>query len=283
MLKVNTLFGVEDKVEIAIERLRTFEPEDGYYVAYSGGKDSDVVLDLVKRSGCKFDAHYNVSSVDAPETVYYIRNQHPEVSFDFPRDRDGKVVTMWNLIPKHKIPPTRMMRYCCSDLKEVNGKGRLVVTGVRWAESTNRKKNRGLVNIGNRKDRSVTLNNDNDDTRLMVEHCYRKQKTVLNPIIDWEDEDIWEYIHSNNLPYNPLYDKGYKRIGCIGCPMNGKRGAELEKFPKIKELYLRAFRKMLDAYEKESIWKNEDEVYDWYIHGQDYPSKIQTRLEISEE
>ena len=283
MLKVNTLFGVEDKVEIAIERLRTFEPEDGYYVAYSGGKDSDVVLDLVKRSGCEFDAHYNVSSVDAPETVYYIRNQHPEVSFDFPRDRDGKVVTMWNLIPKHKIPPTRMMRYCCSDLKEVNGKGRLVVTGVRWAESTNRKKNRGLVNIGNRKDRSVTLNNDNDDTRLMVEHCYRKQKTVLNPIIDWDDADVWEYIHTNNLPYNPLYDKGYKRIGCIGCPMNSKRGAELEKFPKIKELYLRAFRKMLDAYEKESIWKNEDEVYDWYIHGQDYPSKIQTRLEIREE
>lgn len=283
MLKVNTLFGVEDKVKIAIERLRTFEPEDGYYVAYSGGKDSDVVLDLVKRSGCKFDAHYNVSSVDAPETVYYIRNQHPEVSFDFPRDRDGKVVTMWNLIPKHKIPPTRMMRYCCSDLKEVNGKGRLVVTGVRWAESTNRKKNRGLVNIGNRKDRSVTLNNDNDDTRLMVEHCYRKQKTVLNPIIDWEDADVWEYIHSNNLPYNPLYDKGYNRIGCIGCPMNSRRGAELEKFPKIKELYLRAFRKMLDAYEKEAIWKNEDEVYDWYIHGQDYPSKIQTRLEISEE
>lgn len=269
MLKVNTLFGVEDKVEIAIERLRTFEPEDGYYVAYSGGKDSDVVLDLVKRSGCKFDAHYNVSSVDAPETIYYIRNQHPEVSFDFPRDRDGKVVTMWSLIAKKKLPPTRIARYCCQYLKEVNGGGRLVVTGVRWAESVNRKKHRGLVNIGIRKDRTTILNNDNDDSRKMVEQCYRKQKTVLNPIIDWEDADVWEYIHSNNLPYNPLYDKGFKRVGCVGCPLCINQKAELELYPQIKRLYLKAFRKMLDNREdKDAIqWKTPEDVYTWWTDG----------------
>ena len=283
MLKVNTLFGVEDKVEIAIERLRTFEPEDGYYVAYSGGKDSDVVLDLVKRSGCKFDAHYNVSTVDAPDTVYYIRREHPEVKFQFPRDKDGNVVTMWNLIARKRMPPTRLVRYCCYWLKEANGKGRVVVTGVRWAESVNRKKNRGLVNIGERKDRTIILNNDNDESKRMVEQCYRTQTTLVNPIIDWEDADVWEYIHSNNLPYNPLYDKGYKRVGCIGCPMSRSQKAELEEYPQIKRLYIRAFQKMLDnkytPEEREQMdWKTGEDVYNWWVDPSIGLNKIQLSL-----
>ena len=277
MLKENTLFGEVDKVQVAIERLKAFEPEDGYYVAYSGGKDSEVVLDLVKKSGCKFDAHYNVTSVDAPETIYFIRKEHPEVIWDFPRDKDGKVVTMWKLIPEKYLPPTRIARYCCQELKETNGDGRVTVTGVRWAESTNRKKNRGLVNIGDTKQSSVVLNMDNDDARRMVEQCYRTKKTLVNPIIDWTDEDVWEYIETNSLPVNPLYRGGHKRVGCIGCPMSTHQKEELERYPKIKALYIRAFDKML-ARIKNTRWKNAQDVYDWWVSRVAMQDDTQTSL-----
>lgn len=84
MLIENTLFGTRDKVAEAIQRLKSFEPEDGYYVAFGGGKDSIVVLDLVKRSGVKYDAHYTITSVDPPELIRYIRKHHPDVAMDFP-------------------------------------------------------------------------------------------------------------------------------------------------------------------------------------------------------
>ena len=97
MLIENTLFGIQDKVQIAIDRLKAFEPADGYWLAYSGGKDSDVILDLAKRSGVKFEAHFSVTSVEAPETIYYIRREHPEVIWSFPKYKDGKVKTMWKI------------------------------------------------------------------------------------------------------------------------------------------------------------------------------------------
>lgn len=136
----NTLFGVKDKVQIAIDRLKAFEPPEGYYVAFSGGKDSQCIYHLCVQAGVKFDAHYSITSVDPPELIRFIKKYYPDVSRDYPRDADGKVVTMWNLIPKHTIPPTRMARYCCAELKETSGKGRVTVTGVRWAESARRKK-----------------------------------------------------------------------------------------------------------------------------------------------
>lgn len=64
--------------------------------------------------------------------------------------------------------------------------------------------------------------NDNDDKRLVIERCAIRGRVVSNPIIDWTHKDIWDYIRSNHMPYNPLYDMGYKRVGCVGCPMAGK-------------------------------------------------------------
>ncbi len=151
MLIENTLFGVRDKVAEAIQRLKSFEPEDGYYVAFSGGKDSQCIYHLCEMAGVKFDAHYSVTSVDPPELVRFIKDHYPNVKRDIPHDKDGKPITMWNLIPKKKIPPTRLVRYCCADLKESNGRGRVTVTGVRWEESTNRKNNQGVVTIVDRK------------------------------------------------------------------------------------------------------------------------------------
>lgn len=137
----------KDKVQVAIERLQAFEPPEGYYLAFSGGKDSVVIKALADMAGVKYDAHYNHTSVEPPELVRFVREQHPDVSIEWHKDKDGNRITMWNLIPKRSFPPTRIARYCCQELKETGGNGRMCITGVRWAESPNRRANQGEVTI----------------------------------------------------------------------------------------------------------------------------------------
>ena len=146
MLGQVNIFG-KTKLETTIERIRTFEPEEGYYVAFSGGKDSQCIYHLCEMAGVKFDAHYRITSVDPPELVRFIKEQYPDVSREVPHDDNGKAITMWSLIAERTMLPTRKARYCCEYLKESGGKGRVTMTGVRWAESANRKKNQGLVSI----------------------------------------------------------------------------------------------------------------------------------------
>lgn len=146
------------KVAKSIERIKAFEMDEGYYLAFSGGKDSVVCKALLDMANVKFDSHYRVTTVDPPELVNFIRCKHPDVHRDIPRyglqrgeTWEGKPITMWNLIPWKLMPPTRIVRYCCQFLKEDGGDGRMTITGVRWAESTNRKKNQGLVTVMGKK------------------------------------------------------------------------------------------------------------------------------------
>ena len=273
----------------AIERLKAFEPEDGYYLCYSGGKDSDVIKILAHLAGVNFEAVHNLTTVDAPETVNYIRSQS-DVRIDYPE------LSMWRLIEKKGMPPTRLIRYCCSELKERGGKGKVKITGVRWDESNNRKENGGLVKIigkpktmqrfadENDVDYSITkqngliLNYDDDKSRRMVEHCYRTTSTMVNPIIDWKDDDVWQFLRHYDCRSNPLYECGFNRIGCIGCPMAGKhRKVEFELYPKYKENYIRAFDRMLKTLERKGLthkkgWQNGKEVFSWWM--QEDPNQI---------
>ena len=145
MIHQLNIYG-KDKVQVAIDRLKSFEPEEGYYLAFSGGKDSVVIKALADMAQVKYDAHYNLTSVDPPELVQFIKT-FGDVKIDIPKDKDGKQITMWNLILKKKIPPTRISRYCCQALKEEQSNGRMTVTGVRWSESANRRNNQGEVTI----------------------------------------------------------------------------------------------------------------------------------------
>ena len=275
------IFG-KDKVQVAIERFKTFEPPEGYFLAFSGGKDSVVIKALADMAGVKYDAHYQLTSVDPPEMVRFVKS-FDDVIIDVPRDKDGERITMWNLIPRKMMPPTRLVRYCCQELKESGGDGRFTVTGVRWAESSNRKNNQGAVTIfkANKElaenenfysngSGGVILTNENEDSRKMIDTCYKRRKTVLNPIIDWSDEDVWEFIKTYSVRYCELYDKGYKRLGCVGCPMSSKQDEELNRYPKIKRAYLRAFERMLKARRERGLktkWENAEQVYDWWING----------------
>lgn len=259
-------FNGLDKVDKAIMRLQTYEPQEGYYLCFSGGKDSVVIKALADMAEVKYDAHYSVSSVDPPELVRFIKDEHPDVIFDYPRDKNGNVVTMWNLIPTKTMPPTRIVRYCCAYLKEQGGKGRLKVTGVRWDESARRKKSHGEVTFADKKTQKVVekelsdedffstpqggvvLRLDNRENARLVEMCYKDHTTMINPIIDWTTEEVWEFIREYEIPYCCLYDEGFKRLGCIGCPMGSRQQREYEfaRYPKYKNLYMIAFQKMID-------------------------------------
>ncbi len=88
---------------------------------------------------------------------------------------------------------------------------------------------------------------DNPDNEQMARYCPTKGKHILNPIIDWTTEEVWEFIHEYNIPYCKLYDEGFKRLGCIGCPMGSIEGriAEFERYPKYRQAYIRAFDRMI--------------------------------------
>ena len=76
---------------------------------------------------------------------------------------------------------------------------------------------------------------------------------------------MWEFIHRYNVPYCELYDQGNKRLGCVGCPMNNHQKEELEKYPKFKQAYLRAFSRMLDNLDGSQEWQTAEDVYRWWI------------------
>lgn len=223
-------------------------------ITYSGGKDSDVLLHLAGKSGIPYEVLHSLTTADAPETVWHVRNtfRHLELAgvkctIDTHRTPDGGNVTMWNLIPRKLMPPTRLARYCCAELKEGGGKGRWIATGVRWEESQKRK-SRGVMEVLHKnKEKRLTLMNDNDESRMMVENCRLKGTRTINPIIDWQDADIWDYCTAEKIPMNPLYACGWKRVGCIGCPMASKkeRRKEFAQYPKYRDAYIRAFDRML--------------------------------------
>lgn len=200
-------------------------------------------MTYAKRAGVKFDAHYALTTVDPPELVHFIQKQYPDAW----TGRKKPKMSMWELIPKQGILPTRKMRYCCAVLKESNGKGRTVITGIRHAESTRRAK------------------------RKMTEPCNRGGKlSYLHPIIDWSTDEVWEYIKTYNVPYCSLYDEGKKRIGCIACPFasSDARRADLERWPKYKTLYLQAITKMQEKRKSEGkkmIASSPEEEFEWWM------------------
>lgn len=244
MLLQKELSG-KNKIDIAVERIQVFAPEGGYYLAFSGGKDSVVIKKLSQMAGILFDAHYSSTTIDPPEVVSFIKNAHGDVIFNKPKKSFLKILESRGF-------PIRCGRWCCEELKENYGSGRHVMTGVRWGESTRRA-----------------------NTRRLIETCYRdKTKTYVNPIIDWTNHDVWEFIRMFNLPYCNLYDRGFDRVGCLFCPMVSakKRIRETQLYPKFTALFIKAFNRLYDLRKTQGRvsverWSNGEEMFWWWIKG----------------
>ena len=288
-----------DLEKTAIKRIQSAsEMSLGYYgkplvVTDSGGKDSAVCRELVRRSGVPYELIHNLTTADAPETIYYIREHFRQAeeegvpcTINYPFYK-GKRVTMWSLIPQKKIPPTRLVRYCCEVLKEQSGTNRFLTTGVRWAESKKRKEGRGIYeSFARERGKKIILNNDNDDKRQLFESCRLRSKHICNPIIDWSDHDVWDYIRSEKIPVNPLYDMGFFRVGCIGCPMAGRsRYREFALYPTYERAYKKAFEKMLlvrkmgGQDDSTGGWLDAESVFKWWMEDNTMPGQYKMLLD----
>jgi phosphoadenosine phosphosulfate reductase len=252
-----TLFGStinEQMLDQSIRLLREFEDiatyrnPIGYAVGYSGGKDSDVMLEVFKEAGVKFFVFHNHTTLDAPETVYYIRRKFAELDaagipckIFYPRQ------SFWSLCRHKLMLPSRIMRFCCSELKEYQKKELQYAChsfGVRKAESQSRAARRDSIEISNQKRRNFKnvkrFHFDNTDDVKTTGMCYTQKYFIVNPLAYWSDGVLWDYIRGNNIEINPLYGQGFCRVGCVGCPMAGAhRIIEFERYPKYKINFIR--------------------------------------------
>lgn len=227
---------------MAIEVLRQHEPDDGYWLAFSGGRCSQTIYRLAEKADVRFEAHMNRTGVDPIEVLDFIRAHYPDVIFDHPERH------MFSLIVHKRFPPRGWKGYyCCANLKEHGGKGRVVITGVRRAESSAR------------------------TNRPMIEPCGRGgSRALINPIVYWSDKDVIDYLQREGLPHCSLYDEGRTRIGCILCPKAGEvqRYADIVRWPHVAHAYTVAFKRMLKARAErgqKTTWRTGAEVFKWWM------------------
>lgn len=298
-------------LRLAAEMSRTYYG-DKLVLTYSGGKDSDVMLHLAVSclTADDFEVINSHTSVDAPPTVKHIRNVFQELNnkgikakVHIPRYPDGKQISMRSLIVQNVYPPTRTARYCCKYLKETSVPNRLCALGVRKAESTQR---RGRDIFATRAEQqkvekakffsldhaeevhreSQEINDPAWDCTL-IKTMKVHGDTIVNPIYDWSDSDVWQYINSRNVTVNPLYypPYNYKRVGCVLCPMAGynEKKRQVADFPGFKRMYIAAFDAMLEerkrrGLENRQAWENGTEVFNWWT--EEYKHNVKGQMDI---
>jgi phosphoadenosine phosphosulfate reductase len=282
-------------------------------LSYSGGKDSSVLLHLAETTlgTDEFEVQTSHTSLDAPETVYFYRKEFKRLNekgvkttVHMPKDKNGNHLTMWNLIVMKQTLPTRVRRVCCEYLKENSTPNRLTALGVRESESAGRQgRDIFVTNATNFKKQryfsyehaeevfqeSQEIQDENWDCQMITD-MKKKGNALVNAIYWWSDNDVWDYIHQENIEVNPLYEKyGLKRIGCIGCPMTSisqiKR--EFELYPKYEMAYKNAIKKMLEARKASGKgdlggkWKDVDSTFDWWLKKSKY--EVEGQMSLFEE
>ncbi|HUX56244.1 MAG TPA: phosphoadenosine phosphosulfate reductase family protein [Bacteroidales bacterium] len=255
-----------NKIERAIEVIRKAESlalkyqSYGFHLAFSGGKDSQVIYELAKMAGVKFRPVMQVTTLDPPELMKFVRNNYPDVILERPK------INFYNLIVKKKSLPTKMIRYCCQYLKEQSGANTVTILGIRKSESNKRAK-RNELEISGRK-YSNTLDQFNIDNKDQILCINGKDKILLSPIINWTNSDVWSFIRNNNIEYCELYDKGYHRIGCMFCPMACVRVKQLDRknYPGVEKLIKKSIQKLCKDNNYGSMLNNDvDEIFNWWV------------------
>lgn len=259
------------KICYSIELIRKSEkmalrldPLNGFYNTFSGGKDSQVLYHLVKLSGVKAKTHMNLTSVDPPEVIRFVKTQYPDVELIKPK------MSIYDMAKKKHILPTRKFRWCCFEYKETSGIGKVTLTGIRKEESFRRSKRNEISTEIKRNRTEGSFDQWSEHEEQMLACVGGKDKILVSPIIHWTERDVWEFLNTNGIPHCKLYDKGYHRIGCLCCPMAtyNQKIKEILEYPHIKRNWIKTIQWLID---NGYFNVNDAETgFQWWISGKSY-------------
>lgn len=244
-IKINIASSaLSKKIKDSVTLLQTMCRGKTVELCYSGGKDSDVILELAKMAGIRFRAIYKNTTIDPPGTIRHCLKNGVEIV----RAKES----FFHLI-QQKGFPTRRARFCCDVLKEYKILD-TAIQGIRRSESTKR--------AANYKEPSIC-------------RFYGSKKNhveVILPILDWTDKDVEEFVKLREIKLHPLYynEDGTlnikKRLGCMGCPLKSDNGlSDFQKHPKLVKAWLRAGLRWWNEKPHTASHKKFDSIYDLFI------------------
>lgn len=266
--------SLKKKIEYSIELLRKSEkmtirldPENGFYLAFSGGKDSQALYHIAQMAEVKFKAHMNLTSVDPPEVIRFVKKQYPDVELIKPK------MSIYDMALKKHILPTMRLRWCCAEFKEMSGAGKVTLIGIRKEESARRSKREEVSTNIKGKRTEETFDQWSEHQEKMVTCVGGKDKILVSPIIHWTEQDVWEFLNDVvKVPHCKLYDEGYTRIGCILCPMSNRKSKlrDIERFPHAKRRWIQTIEKLKNAGYINNNFDDAEFAFEWWISGKNY-------------
>ena len=216
------------------------------------------MLHIAQLAGVRYEGHMNLTSVDPPDVIRFVKQHYPEIELIRPKE------SIYQIAVEKTLLPTQRVRWCCNEYKENAGAGKVTLIGIRHQESTRRVK-RNEVEISSRKfsgtlegfeqyreeklkephkGRPVKGVNITNATGERTIGCISgKESLLISPIIHWTEHDVWEFLNKVcKVPHCSLYDEGYHRIGCICCPMSNYRQKvkEMKRWPHVKRNWIKA-------------------------------------------
>ena len=260
--------GLRRKMLYSIELLQkaekiamNYDKDDGFFLAFSGGKDSQALYHIAELGGVKFKAHMNLTSVDPPEVIRFVKKCYPDVELVKPKE------SIYSIAIRKKILPTMRVRWCCAEFKESAGAGKVTLIGIRHEESSRRAK-RNEVEISSRKfsgtldeleeyrqeqkvkkarkkSQKDGVNMMNADQEQTLGCIHGKESLLISPIILWTERDVWEFLNQVvQVAHCELYDEGWRRLGCICCPMSSAKHRRMEelRWPHVKRNWIKAIK-----------------------------------------
>ena len=261
------------KIRYSVDLIRKSEkmalrldPENGFYNTFSGGKDSQCLYHLVKLAGVKAKTHMNLTSVDPPEVIRFVKQHYPDVELIKPK------MSIYEMAKKKHLLPTMRFRWCCAEFKEISGVGKVTLIGIRKQESARRAKREEISANIKGKRAEETFDQWSEHEEKMVTCVGGKDKILVSPIIYWTERDVWEFLNANNIPHCALYGMGYTRIGCICCPMSNIRNKrkDIERWPHVKRNWLKTIQWLIDNGYINHSFNDAETGFRWWISGKSF-------------
>lgn len=238
-----------------------YDAEDGFFLAFSGGKDSQALYHIAQLAGVKFKAHFSPTTCDPPQVIRFIHAHYPDCVFHHPK------ISIYDKAVQLTILPTMRVRWCCAEYKENAGAGRVTLIGIRHAESARRSKRKEIEISAHKfsgnmdefakyqeetirkKYKNINIDQFSIEEQTSFKCINGKDSILVSPIIEWTEKDVWEFLNNVvQVPHCCLYDAPYNqhRIGCILCPMSSHKQKlkDIEMFPHVKQMWLKAIKQI---------------------------------------